>query len=112
MKKTLIAFVSATVAFLGLTSRRAIGATKISLEQATAIALKNVPGTIKSSEFEHEKGQDVFSFDIIGNDKAIHEILVNADSGKIVSSTIETAAKEAQEAKDDKAKKKENEVKE
>ncbi len=77
-------------------------APKLSLEQATAIASKAVAGTIKSSEFEHELGQDVYSFDIIGADHAIHEVLINANSGMIVSNKIESASAEAKEAAEDK----------
>lgn len=75
---------------------------KLSMEEATLIATKKVPGTIKSSEFEHEMGQDVYSFDINGRDKKIHEILVNANTGKIVSNKIESAANEAKEAAEEK----------
>ena len=75
---------------------------KLSLDQATTIALKKIPGTIKNSELEHEMGQDVYSFDIIGRDKAIHEILINAHSGKIVSNKIESAAQELKEANEEK----------
>lgn len=75
---------------------------KLTMEQATAIATKKIPGTVKSSEFEHEMGQDVYSFDIVGRDKAIHEILINANSGKIVSNKIESAATEAKEASEEK----------
>ncbi len=75
---------------------------KLSMEQATAIAIKKVPGTVKSSEFEHEMGQDVYSFDIAGKNGAIHEILINANTGKIVSNKIESAAKEAKEAAEEK----------
>ena len=71
---------------------------KLSIERATSIAIKTVPGNIKSSEFEHEMGQDVYSFDIVGKDNKIHEVLVNANNGKIVSNKIESVAKEAREA--------------
>ena len=74
----------------------------VSLEEARAIAMKTVPGTVKSGELEHEKGRHVYSFDIVGRDKAIHEILVNANTGKIVSNKIESAAKETKEANEDK----------
>ena len=75
---------------------------KLTMEQAKLIATKKVPGTIKSSEFEHEMGQDVYSFDIIGSDQSIHEILVSANTGKIISNKIESAAQEAKEATEEK----------
>ena len=87
---------------LGQTLFAATKNPKLSLEQATAIAIKKVPGTVKSSEFEHEMGQDVYSFDIIGRDKAIHEILINANTGKVASKKIESASQEAKEAVEEK----------
>lgn len=74
---------------------------EISMERAKQIALSKVNGSITSSEYEHEKGQDVYSFDIAGKDGKTHEILVSARTGKIVSSTIESPAKEAAEQKAD-----------
>lgn len=71
---------------------------KISMKTAKAIAMKKVPGTIKSSEYEHEQGADVYSFDILGKDSVIHEVLVNAHTGKIISTKVESAAQEAKEA--------------
>lgn len=77
---------------------------EISMEKATAIASEKVKGTIKSSEYEFEKGQNVYSFDINGSDGKIHEVLVSARSGKVVSNTVESASKEAaEEAADKKA---------
>ncbi len=72
---------------------------EISMEKAQEIASKEVSGKIKSSEYEFEKKQNVYSFDIIANDGRIHELLVSAKTGKIISNTIESAAKEAAEEK-------------
>jgi hypothetical protein len=74
---------------------------KISIEQAKSIALKKSPGKIKSSEFENEGGQDVYSFDIELKNHRINEVLVNAYSGKIVSSKLESAKEEAAEAREE-----------
>ena len=70
---------------------------EISMEKAQEIANQKVSGKILSGEYEHEKGQNVYSFDISGKDGKIHEVLVSAKSGKIVSSTIETPSQEAAE---------------
>lgn len=80
--------------------------TEISMEKAQEIALKEADGKIKSSEYEFEKGQNVYSFDIVTSNGTIHEVLVSAKTGKIVSSTIESAIKEANEEKADKKKEK------
>ena len=74
---------------------------EISMEQAKQVATAQVDGSITSSEYEHEKGQNVYSFDIAGKDGKTHEVLVSALSGKIVSSTLESPAKEAAEQKAD-----------
>ena len=74
----------------------------ITMAHAKEIALKASPGMIKSSELEFEKKQWVYSFDITGTDTKIHEVLVNAKTGKLVSNTIESAATEAKEASEDK----------
>ena len=74
---------------------------EISMKKAEEIATEEVSGKIKSREYEFEKGQNVYSFDIIALNGSIHEVLVGAKTGKIVSSTIESAAKEAAEEKAD-----------
>ena len=77
---------------------------EISMDAAKRVAMKGLTGSITSSEYEFERGQNVYSFDISGTDGKTHEVLVSASSGKIVSSTIESAAKEAAEQKADQAK--------
>ena len=80
---------------------------KISEAKAREIALKQAPGTVKSSELEKEKGTLVWSFDITNaKGGGITEVLVSAIDGHIVETKAETAkaeaaekAKEAKEAK-------------
>lgn len=63
---------------------------KISEAQARAIALKAAPGKILETDFEKEKGDWRYSFDI-RQGKRTHEIGVDANAGKIVESTYESA---------------------
>ncbi len=80
---------------------------KISEAKAREIALKQAPGTVKSSELEKEKGTLVWSFDITNaKGGGITEVLVSALDGHVVETKAETAkdeaaekAKEAKEAK-------------
>src|SRR6185312_15210116 len=51
---------------------------RIAEEKAQSVALKEAPGTVESHELEHEHGKWVYSFDIRGNDKQIHEVQVDA----------------------------------
>ena len=45
---------------------------EISMKKAQELATKEVSGNIKSSEYEFEKGQNVYSFDIIASNGSIH----------------------------------------
>lgn len=65
-------------------------AQKIGMAKAKAIALKAAPGKIVESDFEKENGGWRYSFDIRQGQR-IHEIGVDAYTGKIVESSYETA---------------------
>jgi len=77
---------------------------KITEPQARSTALaKVVNGTIKSSELEKEHGKLIWSFDITTpKTQNITEVQVDAKTGKIVSTHIETPAKQAKEAQSEK----------
>lgn len=70
---------------------------KFSMEQAKTIALQKENGAIKSSELEKEHGRWIYSFDVSTPD-GIREVNVDANTGKIVEDSKETAADEAKEA--------------
>ncbi len=70
---------------------------KITMEQAKATALQKESGTIKSSELEKEHGRWIYSFDVATSD-GVHEVNVDANTGKVVEDSKETAAQEAKEA--------------
>lgn len=74
---------------------------KISMKQATAIALRQVRnGNVESAELEREGGHLIYSFDIRQpNRSGITEVNVNAMNGKVLAVQHENAAKEAAEAK-------------
>ena len=77
---------------------------KLSMKQARDIALKAVPGTVKSEEYEHEKGKWVYSFDITTKKPGVTEVLIDANTGKIIETSHETPAQEAKEKEKEKAK--------
>ena len=79
---------------------------KIDKKHAEKIALAQVPdGRFVSEELEQENGKLVWSFDIAKTGtKNITEVQVDAVTGKIVSTKLETQADQAKEAKADKAK--------
>lgn len=61
---------------------------KLSMDQAKAIALKLAPGKIRKSEYEKEDGIWRYSFDIAQGNR-IHEIGVDAMTGKVVEDAFE-----------------------
>lgn len=72
---------------------------KLTRPAAESIALAKVPhGVVKSAELEQEHGALVWSFDIATpGSKDIHEVQVDAKSGAIVATEIETPHAQAQE---------------
>jgi uncharacterized membrane protein YkoI len=62
---------------------------RITEDQAREIALKAAPGTVVKSEYEKEDGGWRYSFDIRQGDR-IHEIGVDAFTGKIVEDSFES----------------------
>ena len=81
---------------------------KISQAQAEKTALGHVPnGVIKSEELEREHGKLIWSFDIgRSGTKSITEVQVDAKTGKIISTQVETAKDQAREAAADRKEKK------
>ncbi len=61
---------------------------KLTKAQAQQIALKAAQGTIVDSEYEKENGSWRYSFDIRQANR-IHEIGVDANTGKIVEDSFE-----------------------
>jgi uncharacterized membrane protein YkoI len=72
------------------TGEELAGQTKISLHQARSIALKAFPGTITDQELERERGGSGlrYSFDI-RKDGTVHEVGVDAISGKVLENSPE-----------------------
>ncbi|HEY4407795.1 MAG TPA: PepSY domain-containing protein [Xanthobacteraceae bacterium] len=67
---------------------------KITLDQARAIALKAFAGTIEDEELEKEKGGSGlrYSFDI-KNGSVVHEVGVDAKTGRILENIVERAGR-------------------
>ncbi len=83
----------AVLAVAALSASAAVAATrappaKLTMAQARVIALKLAPGKIADAEYEKEGGGWRYSFDI-RQGKRIHEIGVNANTGKIVEDKYE-----------------------
>ena len=57
---------------------------KISFEAALQIALKAAPGAVVKGELEIEYGNLLYSFEIVGADKSVTEVEVDAGNGKVL----------------------------
>ncbi|MGA4999677.1 PepSY domain-containing protein [Streptomyces arboris] len=58
-------------------------ATRITLDQAVAAALKSVPGTVTEAELDDDA---VWELDVYGSDKTWHDVTVDATTGKVLKS--------------------------
>src|SRR4051812_35275923 len=77
---------------------------KVSRSDAEKAALAKVPGgTIKEGELEKEKGKVIWSFDIATpGTKDITEVHVDANTGQIVGTEIETPSDQEREKREKK----------
>ena len=99
MKKLILPFLTIlpfTTAPLALAKTPAKPQHLVSEADAKTTALHEYSGVIKSSELEYEGGRWIYSFDIAdatGNG-SIHEVQIAAETGKLVSTHIESATDE------------------
>ena len=69
---------------------------KVSRADAEKIALAKEPGTIKEGELEKEHGKVIYSFDI-QTSNGVHEVNIDAVTGKVIEDSVETPADETKE---------------
>ena len=72
---------------------------KITFPQAVAAALKASPGSIIQAELEVEGGTLMYSFRIVGADKKITEVEIDAGNGKVLDTEKEEDEKEEKNEK-------------
>lgn len=79
---------------------------RVSIEKAREAATKKFQGKIQGEELEFEGGRWIYSFDMKSTkDKRVHEVHVDAISGKVLGVHTETAADEKKEIQEDAQKK-------
>ncbi len=85
-----LALVGTTSAAFAFHGERLVSKAKITMEQATAIALKTRPGKITDKELEKESGGSGlrYSFDIKSGNR-MFEVGVDALDGKVLENKIE-----------------------
>ncbi len=57
---------------------------KVSVEEASASALKELPGTIIEAELENEHGSLMWDIEVVTTDGTIREVHIDALTGKVV----------------------------
>jgi uncharacterized membrane protein YkoI len=66
---------------------------KISMATALMRALAKAPGDAIKAELEVEDGNLMYSFEIVGSDKTITEVEIDAGDGRVLNVDHETSAK-------------------
>jgi uncharacterized membrane protein YkoI len=109
----LVAYLGLSVAFAGEASQDTLKAqARITQEEASKTVLAKVPnGKIEAVELEKEHGKLIWSFDIsIPKSKNIKELQVDAKTGKIISTQVETPKDQAKEKVADEKEKKRKDI--
>jgi len=70
---------------------------KISLGEAMKDAQAAVPGDIITAELEVEDGNLQYSFDIVGADKKVTEVEIDAGNGKVLDTDTDTDTDEKED---------------
>jgi uncharacterized membrane protein YkoI len=77
-------------------------ANRVPVEAARKTAIAEFAGKIQGEELEFEGGKWIYSFDLKSEkDSRVHEVHVDAISGKFLDKHMETAADEKKEAQED-----------
>jgi uncharacterized membrane protein YkoI len=64
---------------------------KITFQKALDVALAKVPGQVIKAELEVEDGCLMYSFEIVGPDKKITEVEIDAGNGKVLDTEDESS---------------------
>jgi hypothetical protein len=77
-------------------------ANRVPIEKAREVAIHAFSGKITGEELEFEGGKWIYSFDLKkAKDKRVHEIHVDAITGKLLDQHTESAAEEKKELKEE-----------
>ncbi|MEC3863108.1 PepSY domain-containing protein [Mesobacterium sp. TK19101] len=77
-----------------MTEAQMFQAAKVSLDQASQIALKEVPGTLAAIGFNDENGKGVYEAMVIGADGQPTLVKIDADAGTVLGKMLASAEDE------------------
>ncbi|MET7795508.1 PepSY domain-containing protein [Streptomyces decoyicus] len=83
--------------------RAQVKAAKISQSEATAKALKAVPGTATSAELDNadRNGSLIWEVDVLGKDHKTHDVTIDAASGKVLGQHVDQDDNDDHDGDDD-----------
>lgn len=61
----------------------------VNIEQAIAIAVKAVPGTVVSAGFDKEHGQLIWEVEVLTADQKVMELDIDANDGKVIKKQVD-----------------------
>ncbi len=90
------------------------GAAKVTMLEAVVAANKEAPGVVTNAELEREKGQLIYSFDILpsAQSQKITEVHIDALTGKVLGKEEEKLSRGEEEEQEEKASEEAKEAKE
>ena len=90
------------------------GAAKVTMLEAVVTATKEAPGVVTAAELEREKGQLIYSFDILpsAQSQKITEVHIDALTGKVLSKEEEKLSRSEEEEQEEEASEEAKEAKE
>lgn len=74
---------------------------KISLEQALEIARNTVPGKAAKIEYSTDDGQAVWEIEMVSRNQNVHDIEINASTGKVIKQKIDKIDDEDDDDRED-----------
>ena len=102
IKKTIVGALAIVAVPLLVQANEKPPENRVSIEAARKVATAAFDGKIQGEELEFEGGKWIYSFDLkSAKDSRVHEVHVDAISGKFLDKHTETAADEKKEARED-----------
>ena len=93
--------VKGTISTKGLSQPDFAKASRLSLEEASRIAKDKVQGEILSLSLENEDGYLVYAVNVASRVGGIHEVIVDAGSGKVLASNAKGKNSRADDEEED-----------
>jgi uncharacterized membrane protein YkoI len=84
MKRTIHGYLLAVLLLAPAMAAAQPAGTKITKEQATKVALEQVPGKVTDVTIEKKRGKNVYVVEILSPDQGEKDVLVDMESGKVI----------------------------